>query len=129
MNSSDKREEAGPHKPSHESRSGATTPTEKSAFTVREAAQRIGCSTDTIYRMVKSGELPALRNGPRGKIFIAADQIERLFRGAAPRSQSRRSHLQHVGRSYRSDAYIDLASLKDESVPNACSPIRCPPRR
>jgi excisionase family DNA binding protein len=65
--------------PHHESRSECTVPTDPPAFTVREAAQRVGCSRDTIRRMVKSGELPAFRHGPRGKIFIARDEIEGLF--------------------------------------------------
>jgi excisionase family DNA binding protein len=58
----------------------STMATEKFAFTVREAAQKIGCSRDTVYRMVHSGELPHFQHGPRGKIFIAVVEIEKLFR-------------------------------------------------
>ena len=55
-------------------------PPDKPSLTVPEAAELIGCSRDTVYRLVKDGDLPALRHGPRGKIFIARDEIEKLFR-------------------------------------------------
>jgi len=50
------------------------------ALTIAEVAKMTGMSPDTLYRLVHSGELPAVRHGERGKLFIPRTAVEKLFR-------------------------------------------------
>ena len=54
------------------------------AFSVGEVAELLGCSTDTIRRMISSGQLKAVQPlGKGGRVFVGRASIERLFDLAA----------------------------------------------
>ena len=54
------------------------------AFSVGEVAELLGCSTDTIRRMISSGRLDAIQPlGKGGRVFVGRNSIERLFDSAA----------------------------------------------
>lgn len=59
-----------------------TTPDEKYVLTVGEAADYLGCSTDTIRDRIADRTLPAYRlgKGPRGAIRIKRDDLDLLLR-------------------------------------------------
>ncbi len=53
------------------------------AFSVGEVAELLGCSTDTVRRMICSGQLEAIQPlGKGGRVFIGRASIERLFDSA-----------------------------------------------
>ena len=50
------------------------------AFSVREVAELLGCSTDTVRRLITSGRLDAVQPiGKGGRVFVGRSSIERLF--------------------------------------------------
>lgn len=50
------------------------------AFSVGEVAELLGCSTDTVRRMIGSGQLDAIQPlGKGGRVFIGRASIARLF--------------------------------------------------
>ena len=54
------------------------------AFSVGEVAELLGCSTDTVRRMIGSGRLDAVQPlGTGGRVFVGRASIERLFEEAA----------------------------------------------
>ena len=54
------------------------------AFSVGEVAKLLGCSTDTVRRMIASGRLDAVQPlGKGGRVFVGRASIERLFDEAA----------------------------------------------
>ena len=54
------------------------------AFSVGEVAELLGCSTDTVRRMISSGRLDAVQPlGKGGRVFVGRASIERLFDEAA----------------------------------------------
>jgi excisionase family DNA binding protein len=53
-------------------------------LTVKEAADAIRVSKDSIYRRIESGELPARRIGRHGPLRIERDELDRLLRPAGP---------------------------------------------
>jgi excisionase family DNA binding protein len=58
------------------------TPREDSAFyTVREAAERLGVSTSTVWRWIDAGQLAAVRVGPRA-IRIRSSDVQTAVRPA-----------------------------------------------
>ena len=50
----------------------------KYMLTVRETANILGISVHTVYRLIESGELPAVKVSPR-KTVIKAEEIERYI--------------------------------------------------
>lgn len=50
----------------------------KYMLTVQEASRVLGISIHTVYRLINSGELSAIKVGPR-KTVIKADEIERYI--------------------------------------------------
>lgn len=66
----------------------ATTPTTpdtaaKKSLSIRETADELGVSPDTVSRMVRRGEIPAWRIGPK-LIRIDADELHKLRRPVTP---------------------------------------------
>ena len=54
------------------------------AFSVGEVAELLGCSTDTVRRMIGSGRLDAVQPlGKGGRVFVGRASIERLFEEGA----------------------------------------------
>jgi excisionase family DNA binding protein len=54
------------------------------AYSVSEVAELLGCSTDTVRRMITSGRLDAVQPlGKGGRVFVGRSQIEALFDAAA----------------------------------------------
>jgi len=54
------------------------------AFSVAEVAELLGCSNDTVRRMIASGQLEAVQPlGKGGRVFVARSAIERLFETCA----------------------------------------------
>ena len=54
------------------------------AFSVEGVAELLGCSTDTVRRMIRSGRLKAIQPlGKGGRVFVGRSSIERLFDSAA----------------------------------------------
>ncbi|MEX2255036.1 MAG: helix-turn-helix domain-containing protein [Acidimicrobiia bacterium] len=54
------------------------------AFSVREVAELLGCSTDTVRRLITGGRLEAVQPlGRGGRVFIGRSSVERLFDDAA----------------------------------------------
>lgn len=50
------------------------------AFSVGEVAELLGCSTDTVRRLIASGRLEAIQPlGKGGRVFVGRSSIERLF--------------------------------------------------
>jgi len=50
------------------------------AFSVGEVAELLGCSADTVRRMIASGQLEAIQPlGKGGRVFVGRSSIERLF--------------------------------------------------
>ena len=48
-------------------------------LTTRAAAQRVGMHPETIREAVRDRELKARRNGDRGRLRIAAEELSRWF--------------------------------------------------
>ena len=54
------------------------------AFSVGEVAELLGCSPDTVRRMISAGRLEAAQPlGKGGRVFVGRSSIERLFDEAA----------------------------------------------
>jgi excisionase family DNA binding protein len=54
------------------------------AFSVGEVAELLGCSTDTVRRMIGSRRLDAVQPlGKGSRVFVGRSSIERLFDEAA----------------------------------------------
>jgi len=54
------------------------------AFSVSEVAELLGCSTDSVRRMIAAGRLDAVQPlGKGGRVFIGRSQIEALFEATA----------------------------------------------
>jgi excisionase family DNA binding protein len=54
------------------------------AFSVSEVAELLGCSTDTVRRLIAAGRLEAVQpRGKGGRVFIGRSSIEQLFEEAA----------------------------------------------
>jgi excisionase family DNA binding protein len=50
------------------------------AFSVGEVAELLGCSADTVRRLIASGRLEAIQPlGKGGRVFVGRSSIERLF--------------------------------------------------
>jgi excisionase family DNA binding protein len=50
------------------------------AFSVGEVAELLGCSADTVRRLIASGRLDAIQPlGKGGRVFVGRSSIERLF--------------------------------------------------
>ena len=50
------------------------------AFSVGEVAELLGCSNDTVRRMIASGRLDAVQPlGKGGRVFIGRRSLDRLF--------------------------------------------------
>jgi excisionase family DNA binding protein len=50
------------------------------AFSVQEVAELLGCSTDTVRRMIASGQLAAIQPlGKGGRVFVGRASVEALF--------------------------------------------------
>jgi excisionase family DNA binding protein len=50
------------------------------AFSVSEVAELLGCSTDTVRRLIASGRVDAIQPlGKGGRVFVGRSSIERLF--------------------------------------------------
>jgi excisionase family DNA binding protein len=53
------------------------------AFSVREAAELLGCSTDTVRRLIAAGRLEAVQPlGKGGRVFVGRRSIAELFESA-----------------------------------------------
>lgn len=63
------------------------------AWTVKQTARQLGLSMDTVYGLVRSGVLPAVRlTGPRGSWLIPAESARRyLAERAETESAARRA--------------------------------------
>ncbi len=48
------------------------------AVTVAEAAQLLGCSRHTVYRIIRDGKLQVVRLRAKGPIFIAVSALRDL---------------------------------------------------
>ena len=55
---------------------------EKIALTVREAAEAISCHPNTVYELIASGKLPALRLGR--KILVSRIELEKWVANGTP---------------------------------------------
>jgi excisionase family DNA binding protein len=54
------------------------------AFSVAEVAELLGCSADTVRRMIGSGRLEAVQPlGKGGRVFVGRRSLERFFEQAA----------------------------------------------
>jgi excisionase family DNA binding protein len=55
------------------------------AFSVREVAELLGCSTDTVRRLIAAGRLEAVQPlGKGGRVFVGRRSIAELFENADP---------------------------------------------
>jgi excisionase family DNA binding protein len=52
---------------------------ERVALTVREAAELLGVSRATIYRWIKSGEMPTVRMSATGRVMIPRKPLLKIF--------------------------------------------------
>ena len=52
---------------------------EKLALSVREVAQQLGISTDSVYEAVHSGQIPCVRLSERGRILIPRVTVEKMM--------------------------------------------------
>ncbi len=54
-------------------------------LSLKEASPQVGLKPDTLRLKIVRGELRAIQpSGPRGKLFVSTDELERLKRPAAP---------------------------------------------
>jgi excisionase family DNA binding protein len=54
------------------------------AFSVSEIAELLGCSTDTVRRLIAAGRLQGVQPlGKGGRVFVGRGSIEQLFEEAA----------------------------------------------
>jgi excisionase family DNA binding protein len=70
---------------------------ERLAISASEAAQALGCSVSTVYRMIRAGQLRSARSSANGRIFVnlqsARDFVEGERRGLEVRAEERRERL------------------------------------
>jgi excisionase family DNA binding protein len=70
---------------------------ERLAISASEAAETLGCSVSTIYRMIRAGQLRSARSSPNGRIFVnlqsARDFVDGQTRLHEVRYQERRKRL------------------------------------
>ena len=52
---------------------------DKLVLSVKEVAQRLGLSTDSVYDAVHRGQIPAVRLSQRGRILIPRVKLERML--------------------------------------------------
>ena len=52
---------------------------EKLALSVREVAQQLGLSTDSVYEAVHRGQIPCVRLSARGRILIPRVTVEKMM--------------------------------------------------
>lgn len=52
----------------------------KKAMTVPEFSEQMSISTVSVYRLIKSGEIPSLRLG--GRVLIPISAVEKMLDGA-----------------------------------------------
>lgn len=50
-------------------------PIQRLAYKVSEAAEAIGTSADTVYGLIRSGELPARKCGPNGQLMVSHQHL------------------------------------------------------
>lgn len=67
----------------------ALPPPERRTVSVEDAAQILGIGRTTAYKMVRRGEIPALRFGTR--VVISREVLDRLLAGEAPPPRPRPS--------------------------------------
>lgn len=58
-----------------------TPKTQKKTFSIKETAEIIGVSRDTIRRAIQSGALKAVQFKKHGNWFITIEEVERFLRG------------------------------------------------
>ncbi len=49
------------------------------AMSVKEVAQQLGLSTDSVYEAVHKGSIPSVRLSRRGRILIPRATVERMM--------------------------------------------------
>ena len=54
----------------------------KQLFVPKEVAQQLGVHPDTVRRAIRSGELPAVRLGARGRYRVTGDAVREFLRPA-----------------------------------------------
>ena len=52
---------------------------DKLALSVKEVAQQLGLSTDSVYDAVHKGQIPAVRLSQRGRILIPRASVEKMM--------------------------------------------------
>jgi excisionase family DNA binding protein len=52
---------------------------DKLALSVREVAQQLGLSKDSVYEAVHSGQIPCVRLSQRGRILIPRVTVEKMM--------------------------------------------------
>ena len=52
---------------------------DKLAMSVREVAQQLGLSTDSVYEAVHRGQIPSVRLSERGRILIPRVTVEKMM--------------------------------------------------
>jgi excisionase family DNA binding protein len=58
------------------------------AFSVREAAELLGCSSDTVRRLIAAGRVQAAQPlGKGGRVFVGRRSIAELFEQGRPISR------------------------------------------
>ncbi len=62
---------------------------DKLALSVKEVAQQLGLSTDSVYGAVHSGRIPCVRLSQRGRILIPRATVERMMSILPNESQAR----------------------------------------
>jgi excisionase family DNA binding protein len=67
------------------------------AISASEAADALGCSVSTVYRMIRAGQLRSARSSANGRIFVnlqsARDFVDGQTRELEVRDQERRQRL------------------------------------
>lgn len=59
-------------------------PRETKVVTPKEAAQILSCSRDTVIRMIKAGDLKAIRFGVAGNFKIPIEELDKFLKGEKP---------------------------------------------
>jgi excisionase family DNA binding protein len=81
----------------HEHSSRRTERFERLAISASEAAEALGCSVSTVYRMIRAGELRSARSSANGRIFVnlqsARDFVDGHTRSLEQRDEERRKRL------------------------------------
>ena len=61
---------------------------DKLALSVKEVAQQLGLSTDSVYDAVHRGQIPAVRLSQRGRILIPRVSVEKMMNVVALESHA-----------------------------------------